>query len=436
LTANIDNTGSGVVYEWGTGFTVGSNPMSPATTTANTRAVSLNAATTYWVRLKGTGTCGNAATDGVTTTIAVATAPTAPTGLSSNITAICNGISTSATLTASGGSTGSGAVYEWGTGATVGSNPLWPSITTANTYAVTLNTATTYWVRLKGTTACTATTAGVMTLIDVYSALTPGEITTASTTTKVYTDPNATVQNSTPALGGSGNVTYQWQRTGSNSATLTGADAFYSLNSDASNYEKEDTYYINRYAKDVTCNTAWEAATGTYTLIVAGPPGTITTTKCTQCCYSGLAWVDCYVSELMSSGKSWIGGGKDYIEGARSDRNGKANTEAIIAAVGTTGDGAVQLCNSIGRGWYLPAYEEMYTLSSGKANPSSNNLAGAKILTGSAHWTSTEHYANGGRFSTTTTSYQNFAVMIYSYGDFETTTKTGGGRNVRCAWRE
>jgi uncharacterized protein (TIGR02145 family) len=76
-----------------------------------------------------------------------------------------------------------------------------------------------------------------------------------------------TVQNSATATGGSGSYTYQWRRTGTSSATLTGANTTYTLNSDAANYSAAGTYYINRYAKDATCsNAAWVAATGTYTL--------------------------------------------------------------------------------------------------------------------------------------------------------------------------
>jgi hypothetical protein len=96
-----------------------------------------------------------------TYTVRVNAAPTAPTGLSSNPATICNGTSTAATLTATGGSTGSGAVYEWGTGSTVGSNSL--GTTAGDTYSVSLNAATTYWVRLQGTGACSSasTTDGV-----------------------------------------------------------------------------------------------------------------------------------------------------------------------------------------------------------------------------------------------------------------------------------
>jgi uncharacterized protein (TIGR02145 family) len=92
----------------------------------------------------------------------------APTGLSSNITMSCNSEFTAATLTASGGTAGSGAVYEWGTGNIVGKNSL--GTTAGNTYAVSPSAPTTYWVRLRGTGACSATVSeGVTTAIWVYT---------------------------------------------------------------------------------------------------------------------------------------------------------------------------------------------------------------------------------------------------------------------------
>jgi hypothetical protein len=96
----------------------------------------------------------------------------APTGLSSNITMFCNSEFTDAILTASGGSAGSGTVYEWGTGNIVGNNPL--GTTAGNTYAVSPSAPTTYWVRLRGAGACSATVSeGVTTAIWVYTEPAP-----------------------------------------------------------------------------------------------------------------------------------------------------------------------------------------------------------------------------------------------------------------------
>jgi uncharacterized protein (TIGR02145 family) len=253
-------------YQWrknGVNVTDGSGG-----TTTHYVTGALSASATYSVVVSNGGACTVTSADAAVT---VHTAPTAPTGLSSNITAICNGVVTDITLTAADGAVGSGAVYEWGTGSAVGSNPLSPATTTANTRTVSTSAAVTSWVRLKGTTSCTTVTGGVTTAIGIHPAVVPGAIQTASATTTEGTAPAVTVNNVTAASGGSGNLTYVWRRTGTSSATLTGAAATYAINSDASNYSTAGTYYFNRYVKDNTCNTT-AAASGTYTLLVELPP--------------------------------------------------------------------------------------------------------------------------------------------------------------------
>jgi hypothetical protein len=428
-TITLSATSPGAVIDWydvAAGGTVLANG-----TATNSFTPTVSTSTTYYPQARiETADCKSVARTPVLAT--VHTAPTAPTELSTDIPTICDGEATNMTLTAKGGAPGSGAVYEWGTG-TVGSGSI--QSTPGNTYSVSPSAATTYWVRMKGTSACTAPTAGITTSIGVYPAITPGTITEGSTTTKACVNPDVTVLNSTPASGGSGSVTYQWRLTGMNSTILTGADASYPLNSDASsNYDKEGTYYINRYAKNTMCNaaSAWVASSGTYMLYVTGPSGTVTFTKCTKCCHNGSTWVDCYVSPLMNGKKTWIGGGSDYVDGARSDRNGKANTAAIIAAVGAAGDGAVQSCHNLGCGWFLPAYEELINMSYATNTPL-NGLPGAKLLSepGDSHWSSTELYNNGGRVSG---SSQSAAVMVYMFGATQTSSKADA-HPVRCAWR-
>jgi uncharacterized protein (TIGR02145 family) len=165
----------------------------------------------------------------------------------------------------------------------VGSNLL--ATTSGNTYSVSPSAATTYWVRLKGTAACSVTaTGGATTSVGVYAAVVPGAIQTSSTTTKAGVNPNVTIASSSAASGGSGNLTYIWRRTdtGTSSATtLTGNDATYAISSN--DYSASGTYYFNRYAKDNTCNTV-SSASGTYTLYVESsgtdqPQGSCTFTQ-------------------------------------------------------------------------------------------------------------------------------------------------------------
>jgi uncharacterized protein (TIGR02145 family) len=142
------------VIDWYDAATNGS-VLSDGSATNSFTTPSISATTVYYAeaRIATTG-CVSSPRTAVTAT--VNTVPSAPTGLSSNPAAICNGVSTPATLTASVANTGSGAVYEWGTGNTIGASSLGTSA--GNTYSVSLSVATTYWVRLRGTDACSVTT--------------------------------------------------------------------------------------------------------------------------------------------------------------------------------------------------------------------------------------------------------------------------------------
>jgi hypothetical protein len=181
------------------------------------------------------------------------------------------------------------------------------------------------------------------------------------------------------------------------------------------------------------------SAVASGTLRVEGPPGTVTTTLCTACCHNGSAWVNCYVTtnaypfdnNSTNTSVVWSGNGTNYYSGARSDRNGRANT-AVISSTGTS---AVQICKDLGEGWYLPAYEELLNMSTGALNSPLNGKSGANLLaSGGHHWSSTELYNNGGRYDFSDTYYQSYANMIRYDGELNGGLKTFP-RNVRCAWR-
>jgi hypothetical protein len=102
------------------------------------------------------------------------TAPTAPTSISGT-TSICSGSST--TLTASGGSNGSGANYQWGTGSTVGGGTIVQTSTSTSYTTPALSSNQTYWVRRIGTSSgCTNTTGGVTKAITVTAAPSAGTL--------------------------------------------------------------------------------------------------------------------------------------------------------------------------------------------------------------------------------------------------------------------
>ena len=148
------------------------------TTPSNTLYTDANAATAYTsgasattvyalptttTTYTATATSAVGCTNTATATITVNQPSVAPTGISGT-TSICIGAST--TLTATGGTLGTGANYEWGTGSVVGTNPI--AGQTSASITVTPTTTTTYWVRIvNATSPCTATTAGVSTAVTV-----------------------------------------------------------------------------------------------------------------------------------------------------------------------------------------------------------------------------------------------------------------------------
>jgi hypothetical protein len=325
----------------------------------------------------------------------------------------------------------------------------------AKTFTGTFADAGNYAARVKENgTYCAAQMTGTYTVM-TYPAVSPGEITTDFTTVAAgATPPNVTIENVTAATGG--NITYQWQRTGIKSATLTGSAATYAINNDVINYYTSGTHYFNRYAKDAVCpGVAPVAAAGTYTLYVTSPaPGTVSTTFCEECCWDGDAastWVNCYVTTLgwpyiptqLDSGLPWYNTGFSYayFSGAASDRNGRANT----AAIGSANSSAVQVCKNFGTGWYVPAYEELVNMSAGHYNyPPLNGRSGANILQSSSsngyYWSSTEWYNNGGRYSTSimidgsSNDNTRYAVTVVNSGTFNRLYKSSASP-VRCVWR-
>lgn len=94
---------------------------------------------------------------------------TAPTSISGTLTVNCT---TGTTLTAAGGTAGTGVVYQWGTGSIAGSN----IISGATTAAITVQplSTTTYWVRRVAAAPCSNTTDAAFATV-VNSSPAPGD---------------------------------------------------------------------------------------------------------------------------------------------------------------------------------------------------------------------------------------------------------------------
>lgn len=108
----------------------------------------------------GTSQCLSAITPIV---IQVDEEPTAPTSIVASSNPNCLGVPV--TLEAQGGSVGSGADYEWGTGSTPGLNIIGGA--TANSIVVTPSTTEDYWVRRVANTTCVNSTSAVVENVQV-----------------------------------------------------------------------------------------------------------------------------------------------------------------------------------------------------------------------------------------------------------------------------
>lgn len=236
LTATGATLGTGANYQWGTGGVVGTNPIGGATN--STLLVSPTSTTTYWVRVENTTSPCSATTGGVTVTITVnqpSTAPASITGLD-----ICNGSST--TLTAVGGTLGTGANYQWGTGAVVGTSPIIGA--TSSTYIASPSSTTTYWVRIENNASpCTANTTGVTKLITVSQ---PSVAAASASKSKNNICPGISVN--LAVVGGTLGTSASWKwYTGSCGTSLVGTGSSISVTPAVTT-----TYYVRA---EGSCNT-------------------------------------------------------------------------------------------------------------------------------------------------------------------------------------
>ncbi|MBL0181283.1 MAG: T9SS type A sorting domain-containing protein [Chitinophagaceae bacterium] len=236
LTAVGATLGTGANYQWGTGAVVGTSPIGGAT--SSTLLVSPTTTTTYWVRVENTTSPCLTTTGGVTLTVTVNQPSVAPASISGLD--ICNGSST--TLTAVGGTLGTGANYQWGTGAVVGTSPIGGA--TSSTLLVSPSSTTTYWVRIENNVApCTATTTGVTKLITVSQ---PSVAAASASKSKNNICPGISVNLS--VVGGTlgTNASWKWY-TGSCGTSLVGTGSGISVTPAVTT-----TYYVRA---EGDCNT-------------------------------------------------------------------------------------------------------------------------------------------------------------------------------------
>ena len=196
------------------------------------------------------GSAGSCVSAVKNVTVTVDKKPTAPISVSvDNV--ICNG--TEYTLTANEATLGSGAEYRWGIGSEVGINPI--DGTTAS-ITITPNDNTTYWVRMKGTTACKDFTDGITKSVTVN---TPVPSITGATT----------ICSSGAILTATGGSQYKWNgdsdfsnvasksitEAGTYTVTIKDANGCTASTSREINVKTTPTVSINSYTTPVDCGT-------------------------------------------------------------------------------------------------------------------------------------------------------------------------------------
>jgi hypothetical protein len=247
------HTGSVTKWQSSTSSTFASAVTDIANTTTSLTASNLTT-TTYYRAVVTSGVCSSA--NSATATVTVNQPSVAPTSISGTTT-ICNNQST--TLTANGGTIGTGANYQWGTDSTVGSSII--SGETASTLSVSPTSTTTYWVRItNGTSPCSASTDGVTATVTV----TPTTTITAQSTAAQSVCNGAGFSEISVTATGTGTLTYQWYS--NTSASNTGGTSL-SPNGQLATYTPSSSTDGTKYYYCVvtgTCGSATSAVSGAF----------------------------------------------------------------------------------------------------------------------------------------------------------------------------
>lgn len=266
LTAIGGTTGSNGTFQWGTGSVIGANIIGGQTN--STLYVNPTSTTTYWVRRQDASPC-NSFTNGVTLTVNVTVRSTQPSSISGGNITVCEG--STFTLTATGGTMGGNAIYEWGTGYSAGIN----TIAGQNSATLTTTAATTggYWVRRVDGNPCNVSTGHTTTTITVNSSSTAP--TGISGVTSLCSGTGGTTLTATGGTTGS-NGRFQW-----GTGSIVGSNILSGQNN-ASLYinpTTTTTYWVRR--QDLTpCNSVTSGIVVTVTVETAPTqPTTISSTS-------------------------------------------------------------------------------------------------------------------------------------------------------------
>ena len=198
-TISVTAPGAGLTTDWYT-VSCGGTPVAGGTG-VNSLSVSPITTTIYYARTRNTTTgCVSASCASVTVTVKTLSSP--PTGASSSANNFCADAGGTLDLTASGGSTGTGATLKWYSGSCGGTLLGSGSPLTISKPTIT----TTYYARYEGD--CNTTTCASVTVI-VNPAVVYGTITSGDESICYNGDPSDITFTPAPS-GGAGTFNYQW----------------------------------------------------------------------------------------------------------------------------------------------------------------------------------------------------------------------------------
>ncbi len=273
LSANGGSLGTAANWQWYTGSCGGTLVGS-----GTSISVSPSSTTVYYLRAEGS--CGN--TSCVTTTINVNTLSAAPGSVSASGNPVCAGNST--TLTANGGSLGTGATWEWFSGSCTGT-----PAGSGSSIVVSPSSSTSYFVKAVGicnTTACSGLMVNTNAASTAASAIN-------STTTSLCSGGTATLSASGGSLGTAAN--WQWY-TGSCGGTLVGSGTSISVSPSSTT-----VYYLR--AEGSCGNTGCVSTTITVNSVSSAPASVSASGSSTLC--SGSSSTLTVNGGSLGTGASW-----------------------------------------------------------------------------------------------------------------------------------
>lgn len=278
----------------------------------NNTSITVSPATTTTYCVRGENACGNTTCTPITVTIQ--SLSTAPTGIS-GVTTICNGGST--TLSVTGGSLGTGASWNWYSGSCGGT-----LVGTGSSITVSPTSNTTYFVRAEGTCNTTGCASALVTVNTLSTA--PGSVTVG--TTPICNGQSTTLSVNGGSLG-TGAV-WRWY-SGSCGGTLVGTGASISVSPTTTT-----TYFVRA---EGTCNTTTCASAGVTVLQLSVAPTSITGTS-TIC--NGQSTTLSVSGGSLGAGATWQWytsscGGTSVGSGASISVSPTSTTTYFVRAEGT-----------------------------------------------------------------------------------------------------